>query len=208
MVHLGRILNRFTSDIAVMDENLAVDVTDFLEVRSTRISSAENNPWFVKLVIQCVFEVLGTVILVGILNPWAFIPAAIGVCGMFAIRYRFAQCSRDLKRLEGVTRSPIYSHLNSSIHGLKVIRSYHVEELCDEEFLRHMNENTRVHFMTMTKDRWAAMRFDGISSLFLAMVTILGLIVRIYQHSFSAADIALTLSYSLNLMGLFQWTIR
>ena len=151
---------------------------------------------------------LGTVILVGVLNPWAFIPAIMGVCVMCVIRYRFAQCSRDLKRLEGVTRSPIYSHLNSTIHGLPVIRSYHVEDLCSQEFLRFIDENSRVHFMIMTKDRWAAMRFDGVCSLFLAMVTVLGLLARIHQQSFSAADIALTLSYSLSLMGLFQWTIR
>ena len=158
--------------------------------------------------LQCLFEVLGSVILVGILNPWAFIPAITGVCIMFIIRYRFAQCSRDLKRLEGVTRSPIYSHLHSTIHGLQVIRSYHVEDVCSQEFLRYIDENSRVHFMIMTKDRWAAMRFDGVCSFFLAMVTVLALIVRIYQQSFSSADIALTLSYSLSLMGLFQWTIR
>ena len=147
-------------------------------------------------------------ILVSLLNPWAFIPAVIGICGMFIIRHRFTQCSRDLKRLQGVTRTPIYSHLNATIHGLKVIRSYHVEDLCSEEFLRHMDENTRVDFMTIVKDRWAAMRFDGICCVFLTMVTILGLVVRMYQHSFSTADIALTLSYSLNLIGLFQWTLR
>jgi len=34
------------------------------------------------------------------------------------------------------------------------------------------------------------------------------MLARIYQQQFSTVDIALTLAYSLNLLGLFQWTIR
>jgi ATP-binding cassette, subfamily C (CFTR/MRP), member 4 len=127
---------------------------------------------------------------------------------MLYLRHRFARCSRDLKRLEGTTRSPIYSHLNSVVHGLKVIRSYHAEHTCSEEFLHYVDDNTRVNFLMLTMNRWAAVRFDWISFMFLFLVTALSLIVRIYQKSLSTADIALTLSFSLNLMGLFQWTIR
>jgi ATP-binding cassette subfamily C (CFTR/MRP) protein 4 len=151
---------------------------------------------------------LGTILLVGLLNPWSFIPAGIGVCFMLIIRSRFAPGSRDLNRLEGTTRSPIYSHLTSTIHGLKVIRSYHVEHMCSDQFLHHIDNNTRVHFLIMTLNRWAAMRFNWISYIFLALVTFSALIIRIYQQQFSTADIALTLSLSLNMVGLFQWAVR
>ncbi|CAF2965891.1 unnamed protein product [Rotaria sp. Silwood2] len=184
---VGRILNRFTNDVNVMDEQLPEDLPDFFD---------------------CVFAVLGTVMLVCILNPWSFIPAGIGLCSMLIIRHRFAQCSRDLKRLDGTTRSPIYSHLTSTINGLKVIRSYHVEQMCSNEFLHHIDNHTRVHYLILTTNRWAAIRFNWISFIFLALVTFLALIIRIYKQEFSTADIALTLSYCLNLMGLFQWTVR
>lgn len=152
--------------------------------------------------------VLGTVILIGILNPWSFIPAVVGVIGMLIIRYRFARCYRDLKRLSELTRSPMYSYLSSTIHGLKVIRSYHAEQMCSKEFLSYLDDNTRAFYLTTVAERWAAIRFDWVSFTFLTLVTLFSMLVRIYKQGLSTADIALTLSYSLNLMGLFQWTIR
>jgi ATP-binding cassette subfamily C (CFTR/MRP) protein 4 len=151
---------------------------------------------------------LSIVIFVGILNPWAFIPAAIGGIGMVLLRYQFAAGSRDLKRLAGTTRSPVYSHLTSSIHGLKVIRSYHAEQMCCDEFFRHLEDNTRVTFLITILSRWAAQRFDWLSLSFIALITILAVVARITQRQFSAADIALTLSLSVNLMSLLQWTVR
>ncbi len=127
---------------------------------------------------------------------------------MFFLRYRFAPCSRNLKRLVGITRSPVYSQLTSTIHGLKVIRSYHAENISSKEFFHHLDNNTRVAYLISILNRWSAMRFDWVSLIFIALVIILAIIARITQHQFSTVDIALTLTYSLNLMGLFQWTIR
>lgn len=127
---------------------------------------------------------------------------------MLFIRHRFARCLRDLKRLEGVTRSPVYSHLASTIYGMKVIRSYHAENISCNEFFQNLNDNTRVSYLLLTTNRWAAIRFDWSAFIFIVLVAILAMIVRITQEQFSAADIALTLSYSLNLLGLLQWCIR
>ena len=151
---------------------------------------------------------IGTVALVGLLNPWAFIPAGIATTAMLILRSRFARSLRDLKRIEGVTRSPVYAQLSSTIQGLKVIRSYGAESIAADEFLHHMDDNTRVNILLVTVSRWAAIRFDWIALVFITLVTLLAMITRIVAKQFSAADIALTLSYSLNLMGLLQWTIR
>ena len=127
---------------------------------------------------------------------------------MLIIRSRFARCSRDLKRLENITRSPIYSYLNSTIYGLKVIRSYKAEKICSKEFFSYLDDNTRANYLFLTVSRWAAFRFDWITLIFITLVISLALLLRITGQQFSTADIALTLSFSLNLMGLLQWTIR
>jgi ABC-type multidrug transport system fused ATPase/permease subunit len=132
----------------------------------------------------------------------------ISVVGMIFIRHYYARCLRDLKRIEGITRSPVYSYLTSTIHGLKVIRSYHAEQLCSDQFLSHLNDNTRVNYLLVTVNRWAAIRFDWIALFFISFVTVLAMIVRIIQNSISPADIALILTYSLQLMGTLQWAIR
>ncbi|CAF1354990.1 unnamed protein product [Rotaria sordida] len=184
---VGRILNRFTTDVATMDDSLPMIVLDFL---------------------VCLSQVLGTIILVVFINPWSFIPAIIATSGMFFLRYRYVSCSRDLERLLGITRSSMYSQLTSTIHGLKVIRSYHAENICSKEFHYHLDNTTRVKYMIVTLSRWSAMRFDWITLIFIALVTVFAIIIRTSQHQFSVVEIALTLTYSLNLMSLFQWTIR
>ena len=147
-------------------------------------------------------------IFVGILNIWSFIPAVIGMIGMIIVRHYFAPCSRDLKRLEGANQSPIYSYLSSTINGLKVIRSHHVEQMCSKEFLSHLSNYTQAFFLIVVTERWAAMRFDGVSLIFVILVTFSSMFVRMYSQQISTADIALTLSFALTLMGLVQWTIR
>ncbi|CAF5026772.1 unnamed protein product, partial [Rotaria socialis] len=118
----GRILNRFTKDIAAVDEHLPWNFFDFL---------------------NCLSEVIGTILLVSWLNPSSFIPAVFVIIGLLFIRYRFARCSRDLKRLDSTSRSPIYSYLTSTIHGLKVIRSYRAEKICLSQFSSLIDDNTR-----------------------------------------------------------------
>ncbi|CAF1199030.1 unnamed protein product, partial [Rotaria sordida] len=183
---VGRILNRFTTDVATMDDSLPMNLLDFL---------------------VCLSQVLGTVTLVVFINPWSFIPAIIATSGMFFFRHRFASFSRDIQRLLGITRSPMYSQLTSTIHGLKVIRSYHAENICSKEFHYHLDNTTRVKYLIEILQRWSAMRFDWITLIFIGLVIVFAIIVRISQRQFSIVEIALTLTYSLNLMGLFQWTI-
>lgn len=127
---------------------------------------------------------------------------------MLLIRYYFAPCIRDLKRLDGTTRSPIYSYLTSTIHGLKVIRSYHAEKICLTEFFRYLDDNTRASYLFITTNRWAGIRFDWIALSFLTFVTILFMAVYILGKDFSTADVALTFTYSLSLSVIFQWTVR
>ena len=147
-------------------------------------------------------------ILIGILNPWAFIPACLAGISMWLLRHRYVPCLRDLKRLEGNTRSPMYSQLTATIHGLKVIRSYHAETICSDEFFRQLDDNTRTNYLITTTNSWAAIRFDAVALMFTTCTTLLAMYMRISGQKFSAADVALTLSFSLGLMGLFNWTIR
>jgi ATP-binding cassette subfamily C (CFTR/MRP) protein 4 len=127
---------------------------------------------------------------------------------MLIVRSYFAQGSRDLKRLEGTSRSPVFSQLSSIIQGLQVIRSYRAEETCLKEFYSHLDKNTRVKYSFVATIQWAGIRFDWVSLIFIALVTAFAMVLHTTNDNFSAINMALTLTYSLNLVGLFQWTIR
>lgn len=153
-------------------------------------------------------QALGTIILVCWIIPLSFIPAALAALSMVYIRYRYGRSSRDLKRLTAATRSPIYSHLNSSISGLKVIRSYRAESQTTQEMFLHLNNHTKAEYLFHTTIRWASFHFDWISGGFLAVVTFLGIYMRVFYQHITPADIALILAYSSNLVDMIQWAIR
>ncbi|XP_078352394.1 ATP-binding cassette sub-family C member 4-like [Oculina patagonica] len=112
---VGRIINRFSRDIGIMDE-LMPDV--FLEA--------------VEIVLFCI----GAVLLPSVLNPWIILPAIpLMVLFMWYGRY-YLRTSRDLRRLEGVSRSPVLSHFSDTLEGLVTIRSYKKENAFLEELYR------------------------------------------------------------------------
>lgn len=112
---LGRILNRFSRDISIMDGLLPDVSLDALQ-----------------LVLFC----FGAVVLPSILNPWIIFPALpLVIVFIFIGRYSL-KTSRDLKRLDGVNQSPVLSHVSDTLEGLVTIRAYKKEEAFLEEFYR------------------------------------------------------------------------
>ena len=69
-----------------------------------------------------------------------------------------------------VARSPLYSHISSTIQGLLVIRSFKEEEKFSNKFHYYANEHTKAWYMYIVTNRWFGIRIDLISVLFLACV--------------------------------------
>jgi ATP-binding cassette subfamily C (CFTR/MRP) protein 4 len=100
---MGRILNRFSKDLGFMDDLL---------------------PWAVVDFIQLFVDMLGAVIVACSVNPWvllAVIPLAVF---LVYLRRFYLSSSRELKRLEAVQRSPLYSHFSATLEGSVVLRCH------------------------------------------------------------------------------------
>ena len=111
----GRILNRFSRDIGCLDEQL---------------------PQFSIICIQYLLFVLSGALIPAFANPWLLLvlfPISV-VFGLFT-RY-YLKTSRELKRLESICRSPVFSHFSETMAGLDTIRTRGMEEEFMEEFYR------------------------------------------------------------------------
>ncbi|KAI9205349.1 P-loop containing nucleoside triphosphate hydrolase protein [Polychytrium aggregatum] len=182
----GRLMNRFSKDLNLADESLPLIQFDFL---------------------QCAFMVLGTMVLSIVVIPYVVVLLPpIGIAFYYLRKYYIAT-SRQVKRLEGITRSPVYATIPATLEGLSTVRAFNAEERFMSRFVHLQNENTTVYFINITAARWLGFRLDFLSAIYLTCVTFLA--VGLYQSlNLPPALIGLIMSYVLQLMGMLQWAAR
>ncbi|XP_069457987.1 ATP-binding cassette sub-family C member 4-like isoform X1 [Ovis canadensis] len=180
----GRILNRFSKDIGQMDDSLPSSFQKF---------------------IQTFLQVIGVLGVAVVVIPWLAIPVIpLGIIFFFLRRY-FLETSRDVKRLECSTRSPVFSHLASSLQGLWTIRAYKAEQRFQELFDSHQDLHSEAWFLLLTITRWFSLRLDIIYFIFIYFVDFGSLLLA---QSLNIGQVGLILSYALNVMVVFPWCIR
>uniref|UniRef100_A0A3Q2TB68 Cystic fibrosis transmembrane conductance regulator n=1 Tax=Fundulus heteroclitus TaxID=8078 RepID=A0A3Q2TB68_FUNHE len=181
---IGRVLNRFSKDIGQVDSMLPWTFTDFIQV---------------------FLQILGVIAVAASVIPWILLLVA-PLLGLFIfLRRYFLRTSRDVKRLESTTRSPVFSHLSSSLQGLWTIRAFGAEERFQKDFDAHQNLHSGAFFLFLTTSRWFAVRLDGMCSIFVTITTFSCLLLR---DQLDAGSVGLALSYAVTLMGMFQWGVR
>ncbi|XP_061290379.1 ATP-binding cassette sub-family C member 4-like [Bos javanicus] len=180
----GRILNRFSKDIGHMDDSL---------------------PSSFQVFFQTFLQVIGMVVVVVVVIPWIAIPVIpLGII-FFFLRWYFLATSRDVKRLECSTRSPVFSHLASSLQGLWTIRAYKAEQRFQELFDSHQDLHSEAWFLLLTVSRWFSLRLDIIYVIFISLIDFGSLLLA---QTLNVGQVGLVLSYALSVMMVFPWCIR
>ncbi|XP_044222048.1 ATP-binding cassette sub-family C member 4-like isoform X3 [Thunnus albacares] len=183
-VYAGRILNRFSKDIGYLDSVLPWTFVDFIQV---------------------FLQVLGVIAVAAIIIPWILIPVFPLLVVFLFLRCYFLQTSRDIKRLESTTRSPVFSHLSSSLQGLSTIRAFKAQQRFQQMFDEYQDLHSEAWFLFLTTSRWFAVRLDGICSIF---VTITAFGCLYLRDGLEPGAVGLALSYAVTLTGMFQWGVR
>ena len=119
---IGRVLNKFSKDTGYMDDLLPMTFYDFL---------------------QCVTWCAASVVLACIINPFVFLVVAPLLLCFVRLRSYFLKTSREVKRLDAVSRSPIYSSLSETLDGLVAVRAFGRSQLFQRRFLGRLDTNTR-----------------------------------------------------------------
>uniref|UniRef100_A0A4W2HQ67 Multidrug resistance-associated protein 4 n=1 Tax=Bos indicus x Bos taurus TaxID=30522 RepID=A0A4W2HQ67_BOBOX len=181
---IGRILNRFSKDIGQMDDLLPLTFLDF---------------------IQTFLLMIGVVGVIVAAIPWTAIPVIpLGII-FFVLQWYFLRTSRDVKRLECTTRSPVFSHLASSLRGLWTIRAYKAEQKFQELFDAYQDLHSEAWFLLLMTSRWLAVYLDVICAIFVTVVAFGALIL---VETLTPGQVGLVLSLTLTLTGMFPWCIR
>ena len=99
---VGRILNRFSKDVGCLDELL---------------------PKTFLVSIQFVLLVFASIIVPTVTNPWLLLLVIPLIVLVVYISKYYLKSARELKRLESICRSPVFSHFSETLNGLDTIRT-------------------------------------------------------------------------------------
>ncbi|KAE8625965.1 hypothetical protein XENTR_v10006453 [Xenopus tropicalis] len=181
---IGRILNRFSKDIGHLDDLMPFTFLDFMQV---------------------LLQILGVIAVAVAVIPWILIPLLPLVIVFYFLRRYFLDTSRDIKRLESTTRSPVFSHLSSSLQGLWTIRAFKAEKRFQDLFDAQQDLHSEAWFLFLTTSRWLAVRLDAICAVFVIAIAFGSIILA---ENLDAGQVGLALSYGMTIMGSFQWGVR
>ncbi|CAG8043220.1 unnamed protein product [Penicillium salamii] len=183
----GRILNRFSSDIYRVDEVLA-RTFNMLFANSARaiftmVVIATSTPAFLLFVI-----------------PLSYI--------YLSYQKYYLRTSRELKRLDSVTRSPIFAHFQESLGGISTIRAYRQENRFTLENEWRMDANLRAYFPSISANRWLAVRLEFIGSIIILASAGLAIMSVATGSRLSSGMVGLAMSYALQITQSLNWIVR
>jgi ATP-binding cassette subfamily C (CFTR/MRP) protein 4 len=154
-----------------------------------------------------VMLVLGPICVTVYLNAWISIPLLVLIIIFLYIRKYCLKSSLELKRIEGIVRSPVYVHVNNTLSGLATIRASLRQEKLIQEFYTHIDRHTSSVFLSAYVNRWLGVRLDWIASVF-TYISIFSFIMLKDNLNLNSGQVGIMLVYICQLIGLFQWGVR
>lgn len=79
--------------------------------------------------------------------------------------------SRELTRLDSITKAPVIHHFSESISGVMTIRAFRKEDEFCQENVNRVNSNLRLDFHNNGSNEWLGFRLELIGSVVLCLST-------------------------------------
>lgn len=180
----GRILNRFSKDMGAIDEKLPYVLID---------------------TIQIALNVVAVNIVIASVDTWIMIPTLVIASLFYIYRNIFLRTSRNIKRMEATTRSPVFSHINASLQGLTTIRAFGAQEILRKEFDNFQDIHSSAHYMFLSCNQTFGFWLDFHCIIYAALVTLSFFFVG---NDTYGGSVGLAITQAMSLTGMFQWGMR
>ncbi|XP_064537338.1 multidrug resistance-associated protein 1 isoform X7 [Drosophila montana] len=180
---LGRIISRFSKDIDTLDHLLPSLILSFV--------------WLL-------FEVLATIVVISISTP-IFLAVIVPIAFIYYFAQRFyVATSRQLMRLESVSRSPIYSHFGETVTGASTIRAYTVQDRFIDESDNKVDKNQVCKYPSLIANRWLAVRLEMVGNLIILFASLFAVL----GGQTNPGLVGLSVSYALQVTQTLNWLVR
>uniref|UniRef100_A0A673JV88 ABC-type glutathione-S-conjugate transporter n=1 Tax=Sinocyclocheilus rhinocerous TaxID=307959 RepID=A0A673JV88_9TELE len=180
----GNLLNRFSKEIDAIDCMI---------------------PDGLKMMLGYVFKLLEVCIIVLMATPFAGV-IVLPLTLLYAfIQSFYVATSCQLRRLESVSRSPIYTHFNETVQGVSVIRAFGEQSRFILLANSRVDHNQTSYFPRFVATRWLAVNLEFLGNLLVLAAAILSVMGR---STLSPGIVGLAVSHSLQVTGILSWIVR
>ncbi|XP_060667308.1 ABC transporter C family member 13 isoform X2 [Ziziphus jujuba] len=152
----GRILNRMSSDLYTIDDSLPFILNILLAN-------------FVGLLGIAVVLSFVQVLFLLLLLPFWYIYSK--------LQFFYRSTSRELRRLDSVSRSPIYASFTETLDGSSTIRAFKSEECFFTRFTEHVRLYQQTSYTELIASLWLSLRIQLLAAfiiLFIAIMAVIG----------------------------------
>uniref|UniRef100_A0A914HQH3 Uncharacterized protein n=1 Tax=Globodera rostochiensis TaxID=31243 RepID=A0A914HQH3_GLORO len=180
----GRILNRFSKDMDEIDVKLTFSAEAFL---------------------QGMFTCLGFLLVIIWIFPLFLFPCVPLFCLFLLFFMCFRAGIRGLKRVENITRSPVYEHLTSSLDALPTIHAFGQTQRFVDELKARLDENSGALFLYHSAMRWQAVWLD---LLVVGLTFFVSLFIVMLTDHIDPAEAGMAIAFAMQMSGIFQFSVR
>ncbi|KAF8985597.1 hypothetical protein BGZ46_003292 [Entomortierella lignicola] len=184
---MGRILNRFSKDQSTIDEVLPRSFSGYsrtlFQVASVLLVVTFSTPSFIVVII-----------------PFAFVY-------LWLQRYYLAT-SREIRRLDSVSRSPVFAHFQETLGGISTIRAYRQQNRFIQGNEFRLDQNLRAYYPSIAGNRWLAFRLEILSSVIIFGAAFLSVVSLSRNIDVDPGLVGLSLTYALSITQTLNWMVR
>jgi len=182
----GWILNRFSSDQYTVDNDLRQNI---------------------QMLLMCVLRVFFVAVVIFYVTPiFVVVVIPLGVVYFYVQKF-YRQSSRELKRLEAVSKSPIFAQFSETLSGVATIRSYNAQSRFFDHFYSMNDAFSRAFSCNNASNRWLAIRLEFIGNVAVGCAALFAVIWNGDDPS-TAGLVGMSVTYALDVTGTLNWAIR
>ncbi|CAM4943622.1 unnamed protein product [Rotaria socialis] len=181
---IGRIINRFSKDIDAVDSTLPNGFSQSLTV-------------FITVIATLIILIYGSWFALIELLPLA--------CLFIYIQRVYVSSSRQLRRLDSITRSSIYANFSETIQGLTSIRAYQAQQRFIDLSDKFMDRNQSCHLASSVANRWLGLRLEMIANLLTLFTAITAVFMR---DRLTAGTVGLMITFALQITHSLNMLVR
>ncbi|KAM0900896.1 hypothetical protein ACQ4PT_020359 [Festuca glaucescens] len=180
----GRILTRASSDQMIVDLMLPFLIWMAVSMYISMIS-------VVIVTCQVAWPSVIAIVPLVLLNLW--------------YRGYYLSTSRELTRLESITKAPVINHFSETVQGVITIRSFRKGDSFFQENLNRLNSSLKMDFHNNGANEWFGFRLELLGSFVLCFTALL--MVTLPRSFVKQEFVGLSLSYGLSLNSIFFYGI-